>query len=65
MEGLLRNSRGPLKSLGHWDIIQFAQGFSQRQPFFDYVDTGKLAIDRKLEGESILISFETMLSGKY
>ena len=54
-EGLRNKYRGLPKQLGQWDLIQFAQGFNQRQPLFDFVETGsESAIGCKLEGQLIL-----------
>ena len=50
--GLLRKSRSQLEPLVDWEVTDFAQGFSQQRPHFDFIDTGSdISVVSKLEGE--------------
>ena len=58
VEGLLCKSGELSKCVGPWEITAFAQGFSQRQPLFDFVDVGNdFAVGQKLGGKSISACF--------
>jgi len=62
IEALLQESRGLSKQVEKWDITNFAQGFTQRQPFFDFINIeNEHSISRKLEGKPNYIYFRPML----
>ena len=53
-EELLRRSQTRSRPLMDWELTEFAKGFSQQEPLFDFIDAGsEVSVVMKLEGRWI------------